>query len=288
MPSKSSAGASAGSERPSEPGRSGDGLKARIISAIVMAPVVLAAVIVGGWAFNALVVVLALVAAAEWGRLIVPDRTRAVAGILILGVGVALAVDMLAGTGAALMAVGLIALALYPVSVAMGLHHSRYVAFGVPYVAIGGIAVVWLRVEPSGSLTLLLYLFFVIWATDIGAYIAGKTIGGPKLAPRISPKKTWAGLLGAVVSAGCVGWAVALACGAAKPLAALAVGGVLAVIGQGGDLFESWIKRRYNVKDSGHLIPGHGGLLDRIDGLLAAAPALALFHATLGEGLSWW
>lgn len=130
---------------------------------------------------------------------------------------------------------------------------------------------------------LLIYLLFCIWATDIGAYAAGKSIGGPKLAPRISPKKTWAGLVGGMLSAAAFGAGVAVAFDAERPWLAAVLGMVLAVVGQIGDLFESGIKRRFDVKDSGRLIPGHGGLLDRVDGLIVAAPVFALFHATLGK-----
>ena len=144
------------------------------------------------------------------------------------------------------------------------------------------------------SRTLVLWLVFVVWATDIGGYIVGKTIGGPKLCPSVSPKKTWAGLLGAIGFAMLVAYVFALFLKAydyvSLPIhhtTRLLVfsAGVLAVIAQIGDLFESFIKRRLELKDSSNLIPGHGGLFDRVDGLIFAAGATALVVYLINEGV---
>jgi phosphatidate cytidylyltransferase len=147
-------------------------------------------------------------------------------------------------------------------------------AGGILYVGLPAMALVWLRNDVPGGLEHVLWLMIVVWATDICAYFAGRSIGGPKLAPRISPGKTWAGLLGGMAGAGLFGGLLALTFGAGFWLAA-SVGMGVAVVSQLGDLFESALKRRAGVKDSGHLIPGHGGLLDRIDGLVFAAPLFA-------------
>jgi len=163
----------------------------------------------------------------------------------------------------------------------------RIAAFGVPYVGASCVALTWLRSDPGVGMLLILFLLLTVWANDIGAFVVGRGLGGPRLAPSISPAKTWAGFWGGITAAGLVGGLVALVAGAQAPLAAVVLGAVLAVVGQGGDLFESAIKRRYKVKDSGQLIPGHGGLLDRIDGLVAAAPVLALFQAVVGSRLNW-
>ena len=152
--------------------------------------------------------------------------------------------------------------------------HPLRAAGGALYVGVPACALVWLRADVPGGMQHLIWLLIVIWATDICAYLVGRTVGGPKLAPRISPGKTWSGLLGGVAGATLLGGVVAHALGAGYWLAA-AVGGCLAVVGQVGDLFESALKRQAGVKDSGHLIPGHGGLLDRIDGLVFAAPVFA-------------
>jgi phosphatidate cytidylyltransferase len=122
----------------------------------------------------------------------------------------------------------------------------------------------------------MMWLFAVVWAADICAYFTGRLIGGPKLAPKISPKKTWAGLWGAVAGGFIIGIAAAYAGGSASLFLAAALGAILALVEQGGDLFESALKRHHGVKDSGRLIPGHGGVLDRVDGLVAAALFLAL------------
>jgi phosphatidate cytidylyltransferase len=250
-----------------------------------MAPVVLGAVWAGGWVFHALIAFGSVVAVSEWTS-IVPSARRLPARLMAtIGILVALMVQIVAGPAAGLGA----ATAFAVLTAIVGGGSDRgLLGFGVLYVAVGMAGLMWLRDLPDSGLSLFLFVLFAIWATDIGAYAAGRSIGGPKLAPRISPKKTWAGLIGGMTASALFGWLVALAFGAARPDIALAVGAATAVVGQAGDLFESAVKRRYNVKDSGQLIPGHGGILDRIDGLLAAAPVLALFHAAVGSVLSWW
>ncbi|QCG88248.1 phosphatidate cytidylyltransferase [Azospirillum sp. TSH100] len=269
---------------PAKSSKAGD-LKVRVLSALVMAPVVLGAVWAGGWVFHALIAFGSVIAVSEWTS-IVPSARRLPARLMAaIGILVALMVQIAAGPAAAFGA----AAAFAALTAIVGGGSDRgLLGFGVLYVAIGMAGLLWLRDLPDAGLSLFLFVLFAVWATDIGAYAAGRSIGGPKLAPRISPKKTWAGLIGGMLSSALFGWLVALAFGAARPDIALAVGAAVAVVGQAGDLFESAIKRRYNVKDSGQLIPGHGGILDRIDGLLAAAPVLALFHAAVGSVLSWW
>lgn len=264
--------------------KTGD-LKTRILSALVMAPIVLGAVWAGGWVFHALIAAGAVIAISEWINLVpsarrLPARLVSVVGVLA-AVAVQLAAGPVAGLGVAIVFAMLTALG-------GGGTDRGLLGFGVLYVSVGIAGLLWLRDLPGDGLGLFLFAMLAVWATDIGAYAAGRSIGGPKLAPRISPKKTWAGLIGGMIAAALAGWLVAVSAGAAMPALALLLGAVAAVVGQVGDLFESAVKRRYNVKDSGQLIPGHGGILDRIDGLLVAAPVLALFHATLGTALSWW
>lgn len=131
-------------------------------------------------------------------------------------------------------------------------------------------------------------MLLLVWATDIGAYASGRLIGGPLLMPVVSPKKTWAGLIGGVVSAGLVGLAVGLILSLPHPMVIMFISGALAVIAQAGDLLESWVKRRWGVKDSSNIIPGHGGVLDRVDGLLAAAAAVALASLVTGSAVLYW
>jgi phosphatidate cytidylyltransferase len=251
-------------------------LRQRIVSGLVLAAGALAATVAGGWLFVAMIVIAVVIMAGEWSRLateVPAPRTLLVAAtaavpalaILVLAAGrPVLAVAILLGGALLLAAGGALALGWQPLRA----------AGGALYVGVPALALVWLRGAVPGGMQHLIWLLLVIWATDICAYLVGRSLGGPKLAPRISPGKTWSGLMGGVAGASLVGAIAAHALGAGYWLAA-AVGACLAVIGQGGDLFESALKRRAGVKDSGHLIPGHGGLLDRIDGLVFAAPAFA-------------
>lgn len=159
-----------------------------------------------------------------------------------------------------------------------------WLAGGALYIGIPSLCLVWLR--DLGPETLF-WLLFLVWATDSGAYVAGRLIGGPRLAPSISPKKTWAGLAGGMVSAGMIGLIMAWANDIAPWMLAL-LSMLLAVIAQIGDLAESAAKRHFGVKDSSGIIPGHGGILDRLDGLLAAAPVAALLCLAFGGGLPLW
>jgi len=145
---------------------------------------------------------------------------------------------------------------------------------GFFYALAPALALLWIRERDAHGLELLLWVFLVTWSTDIGAYFAGRTFGRAKLAPSISPNKTWAGLCGGVVAAAIVGGAWALMTGLGTLLLMLAP--IFAAAAQAGDLFESWMKRRAGVKDSGHWLPGHGGVLDRLDGLVPVAVLTAI------------
>ncbi len=164
---------------------------------------------------------------------------------------------------------------------------ASWLAVGCVYIAAPCIAMVWLRAVPHGRETII-WLLAVVWATDVGAYFTGRGLGGPKLAPRISPGKTWSGLAGGVVAAAAAGFASAGLLGVAGPWRLAVAAALLALVAQGGDLWESMVKRRFGVKDSGTLIPGHGGVLDRLDGLMAAAPAVAVAMFVGGEGALTW
>jgi phosphatidate cytidylyltransferase len=164
-----------------------------------------------------------------------------------------------------------------------GPHGSRWVALGLPYWGIPLVCLAWIRQQ--GGWETAFWILAVVWATDIGAYAFGRLIGGPKLAPRLSPKKTWAGLIGGMLCAFAFGWGVAVLVGSKGGVSPwlIALGPVLAVVSQIGDLAESGIKRRFDVKDSSNIIPGHGGILDRVDGLMAIMPVVALVMAFLGD-----
>lgn len=158
---------------------------------------------------------------------------------------------------------------------------------GAAYILLAAAGLFWLRADPLAGRANLLFLVALVWASDIGAYIAGRAIGGPRLAPRISPGKTVAGAVGGLLAAVLVGVAAALLVSSSLWRAG-ALAGLLGVVAQGGDLLESCVKRHFGVKDSGRLIPGHGGLLDRLDALLAVALAASLLALIEGRGVVLW
>jgi phosphatidate cytidylyltransferase len=146
----------------------------------------------------------------------------------------------------------------------------------------------WLRDDPVAGRADVLFLLLVVWAGDIGAYLIGRRIGGRRLAPRISPGKTWSGAVGGLLAAVAAGLLAAHVLSDAAPWRVAVIAAALGIVAQAGDLLESFVKRRLEVKDSGYLIPGHGGLFDRLDGVLAAAPVAAMLALTLGRGVVFW
>jgi phosphatidate cytidylyltransferase len=159
---------------------------------------------------------------------------------------------------------------------------------GLAYIAVAGGALLWLRDDPIAGRADVLFLLLVVWAGDIGAYLVGRRLGGPRLAPHISPGKTWSGAVGGLLAAVAAGLLAAHVLSDAIIWRVMVVAAVLGIVAQAGDLLESFVKRRLEVKDSGRLIPGHGGLFDRLDGVLAAAPVAALLALTLGRGVVLW
>ena len=159
---------------------------------------------------------------------------------------------------------------------------------GWGYMLAGAASLHWLRADTAVGLMDVLFLLVVVWSSDIGAYLAGRVIGGPKLAPRISPGKTWSGALGGLVAAMLVGLLVSRHFAPGPVAHVLLVAGVLSVASMLGDLLESACKRHYGVKDSSRLIPGHGGVFDRLDGVLAAAPVAVAVALALGPGVELW
>ena len=166
---------------------------------------------------------------------------------------------------------------------------SFNLALGFLYLGLPAVTLPWLRADPVAGLPNTLFILAVVWGSDVGAYLVGRLAGGPKLAPRISPGKTWSGSIGGLVCGVFSGLAVA-ACLSPEisPSHGLGPGIILGIISQAGDLLESALKRHFGVKDSGHIIPGHGGLLDRLDALLAVAPVAALLAFTVGRGVVLW
>jgi phosphatidate cytidylyltransferase len=228
----------------------------------------------GGIAFWVLVTIAGLLMLSEFaGLLKASDRDRKLA-LFAFCIPLGLLSPLAAGAG--FFAVG----ALFGMTIAVHIATRDWrLAAGLLYVGIPTFALIWLRGYGS-DLEGLLFAFWalsLVWATDIGAYFAGRGIGGPKIAPSISPNKTWAGLGGGMVAA--VGLSYGLHYNFGLPLILVVLSPILTVLAQVGDFFESWMKRRAGVKDSGTLLPGHGGVLDRLDGLVTSAPFAALIIA---------
>ncbi|GAB3131878.1 phosphatidate cytidylyltransferase [Novispirillum itersonii] len=253
-------------------------LRTRILSALVMGPVALLAVWVNSLLFSLLAAAAAAVMVWEWDRM-----TR---GRFSLAGQIAAVASAVAAVLAPEMPFAALGLVWVSTLTTAALSRSGWLAMGSLYVGLPVIALCWVR--EAGGVETLVWLLLVVWATDSGAYFFGRSIGGPKLAPRVSPNKTWAGLLGGMSCAAVVGATAPLWVGGGNPFALTAFAAVLAVTAQIGDLFESSIKRRFNVKDSSRIIPGHGGVLDRVDGLIAAAPLVALAVVAMGGGLEIW
>lgn len=213
------------------------GLLLRVVSAVVLAPLCIAAVWIGFPWIDLLAAVAAPIMTSEWIRLTVGRPT---ARMLTIFYGLAAVVSLL-----------------------------------------------WLRHQPTFGRETVIWIMACVWATDVGAYFVGSIVGGAKLAPSISPNKTWSGLVGGICASAVASVACGFAFGIGDTVRLAAVGAAITVVAQSGDLFESAVKRRAGVKDSGHLIPGHGGLLDRIDGLIAALVAIAVIRLLVGGGWPW-
>jgi phosphatidate cytidylyltransferase len=173
------------------------------------------------------------------------------------------------------------------VLLAMTQKMPAFVAWGILYTGVPIASLIVLRNDPAYGLAAIGWLFAVVWSTDSAAYFSGKAIGGPKLSPRWSPNKTWAGLGGGVVAAALTGLVTALLIGHTSVPVLMLFSGLLAIIAQIGDIFESALKRRAGIKDSSHIIPGHGGVMDRLDGMVSAAAVAIIVAATRGgEGFA--
>ena len=270
-------------------GQDSRNLLMRVVAALVLAPVAIAAAYAGGWWWAVLVTLATIGLLIEWLTVVGAASGR---GIVIVGAGalalsgLALALDRI---DAALL---MLAIGLVGVSV-MGARLRRWAAAGFIYAAAAQLASILVRLDQVQGFSALILVLLVVWATDIGGYFAGRAIGGPKLWPRVSPKKTWAGAIGGFVASLLVasGFSAA-ALGKTLPLLILAA--ALSISAQFGDLFESAVKRRFGVKDSSHIIPGHGGLMDRLDGFVAAIVLAAILgflrHGVdgVGRGLMVW
>ncbi|PZU08647.1 MAG: phosphatidate cytidylyltransferase [Sphingomonas sp.] len=246
-------------------------LKTRALAGLVAAAVALGALAAGGWLLWAFVTVVAVIALAEWCGLAGAHVARAaIALVLLAGV---LILSSPGSWGPERDTVAVLSIAAIVAAMMVG---SSRIGWGLVYAGAPAIALLFLRGLPQGF-AMALWTIVIVILTDTGAYFSGRAIGGPKLSPKLSPNKTWAGLVGGMAAALIGGAILGLAFG--LPGATLWLGAPLAVVAQGGDLYESALKRKAGVKDSGHILPGHGGILDRIDGLIPVATLVAALVA---------
>jgi len=264
------------------------GLATRLAAAAVLAPVAVAVVWIGGTAWIVAITIVAVIALWEWSRMVQGGRLSAAAVPVIaaaLAIPVGLYWDLRIG-GAIVAICGGAALVIG--NATQNPRLGLWMAAGAIYIAAAALALAWLRIGTSAGLGAVLWLLLAVWASDALAYATGRLIGGPRLAPRISPNKTWAGLGGAMVGAAAAGGLFGFfwTDGPGPMLLAMA-GPVIGLVGQGGDLLESFAKRRFGTKDSSALIPGHGGVLDRIDALMAVTLVATFVYLVNGQEWSW-
>jgi phosphatidate cytidylyltransferase len=250
-------------------------LGVRTFTAVALVPIVLADAWLGGVWFEILAAFLGVLIAYEWALIAHGKSSSQFALHALAAICAAMLTPVIGIKQTLMVATGIAALSVILVLL-RGRKLNHWMAVGPLYSSLPIIALVALRRDGTLGWEAILWLFLIVWAADVCAYFAGRMIGGPKLAPRFSPKKTWAGLGGAVVGAAVATYAFGqyFALPSVLPLAVLAGG--LAVFEQAGDIFESAFKRFHNVKDSGTLLPGHGGVIDRVDGLIAVAIAAAI------------
>jgi phosphatidate cytidylyltransferase len=218
-------------------------LQLRVITALILAPIILSIVAVGGWLYHSLVVLAAIIMAMEWE-------------------GVVRSTQAQSKTEEEL---------------------KKWRLAGVLYIMIFGSSAVYLR-EAEGGFGMVFFLLFVVWSMDIGAYFTGRFIGGPKVAPAISPKKTWAGLVGGAVACALTGGFFSIFMHEVTFFGIMLISILLGLVSQAGDFLESWVKRQFSIKDTGTLLPGHGGLMDRVDSLVTGAPFLVMVSFFYGKG----
>lgn len=265
-------------------------LGVRLVAALILAPAAIGAAYVGGPAFLAVVGVGCALLAIEWAMMSAPRTPTRLAAVItasivlaicvlysgypLVGVGIALVGSLTAGGTAKLVGA-----------------KFRDAAFGVNYLAAPALALIWLRgsIDDDAGRWWTLLVLWVAWAADGAAFLVGSTLRGPKVWPRISPNKTWSGMIGGVAAGAAAAWGVSVVFHVPPdPTVGVIAGAVAAAATMAGDFFESMLKRRFGVKDSGDLIPGHGGLLDRVDGLMSAVLVIALVRLAVDARVLPW
>ena len=282
-----------GEAAPAAVAEQGRNLLMRVVAALVLAPTAIAVAYAGGWWWTALVTLAAIGLYVEWLTIVGAAQQRRV---VASGVAALVIAGLCLAGGRIDAALVIQALGLFGVAL-LAPQQRGWIATGFFYAAAAEMASVLVRLDQTWGFAALILVLLVVWVTDIGGYFAGRGIGGPKLWPRVSPKKTWAGAVGGFAASLVIAAGFALFWKMDPPLKLgplLLLGAVLSIVSQLGDLFESAVKRRFGVKDSSHLIPGHGGLLDRLDGFVAAVVLAAIFGVLrggvdgVGRGLMVW
>lgn len=255
-------------------------LRLRIFSAIVLIVIALTATWLGGFVFSLFAAAISLLIFYEWTA--ITGQQQKASRLVAFGWAsvIVVAVEtVFRGAGSSYLSSLVILVGFAVTAAIIGAIRGRgyWLAGGILYAGLSGISLTALRGSGDGGLIGILFIFAIVWGTDILAYFVGRAIGGPKLAPPISPGKTWSGAIGGTVAGTIFGCLVVVAAGFdLSPIHAV-IAAAISIFSQIGDLFESFIKRKFGVKDSGHLIPGHGGVMDRVDGLV-----FACFLAFLG------
>lgn len=259
-------------------------LMLRVASSAVLVPIILVVAWLGGWAFLILCLLAALGILWEWSRLAGNvDAAVMAPGIVALAAALAFTGFGLAGAAAASLAIGAVAAGIGASYRGSALVGGMWAAGGVIYAGVAFFGPALLRRDAGLGFVAFVFLALTVWATDTCAFAVGRAIGGPLLWPQVSPNKTWSGALGGLAGGVAGGTLVAYADGLGRLAAVGVIALVLSALAQAGDLLESAIKRHFGAKDTSQLIPGHGGLMDRLDGFLVAAAA-ALLIGLLRQG----
>lgn len=262
------------------PRHSPSNLQLRVVSGAVLAAAAAALTWMGGAWFALFAIGIGAAILVEWCMI---TRASAKSGHQIVSAGLLAGILVLAAGGWAHPLATLALGALLCLVAGLVTGKWQWTLAGFVYAGLSAVSLTAIRGDDQQGLLAIVVLFAVVWATDIMAYFVGRTFKGPKLAPAISPGKTWSGAIGGAVFGVLAALLAARLAGIPDPLQIGLLALALSVVSQAGDLFESWIKRRFGVKDSGRIIPGHGGVMDRVDGLAAAAAALYLLGLVLGR-----
>jgi phosphatidate cytidylyltransferase len=253
--------------------RLGSDFALRLGSGLAMGAVAAFFTFSGAIPFTLLVVAATVLLSWEWGRLVHGQEGGVLIGVQIVTVALAalLAAFEKVGLGLVILPIGAILVSVLSLG-----RHSLFSALGVFYAGLPAVALIWLRSDSPLGLVATVFVILIVVASDTAGFLCGRLIGGAKLWPRLSPNKTWAGVAGALCACALIGALFWFAVDGASPLRLAGVGALLSIVAQAGDLFESAIKRRFGAKDASQLIPGHGGVMDRVDGLAAVASAVGL------------